>query len=104
MSDDIRLLYKKPLFSLGECIITPGVLAFVEETEFPIMTLLYRHQSGDWGNMRPYAVQKNYYALYHQLRIFSSYEIPIGLDNYETLRVFTEGDRSRTNILLASEQ
>ena len=56
--------------------------------------LLSRHQTGDWGDMRPEDQGLNDQALRTGDRIFSVY----GPDN-DRLWVITEADRSATTIL-----
>lgn len=99
---DLNSLDSKRLFSLGQCLITPGIKALMECTEFPIITLIHRHQSGDWGDLCPEDQQENEFALHNHLRIFSAYQLTF---NNETIKIWiiTEADRSATTVLLPSE-
>lgn len=44
-----RNVGKKPLFSLGQTVATPGALAALEQASVPPHALLWRHVTGDWG-------------------------------------------------------
>ncbi len=40
-----------PLFSLGRILATPAALALMEKQGVAAITLLSRHQHGDWGDI-----------------------------------------------------
>ena len=42
---------KKPLFKLGQVVATANALAFANQYQIDLFTLLKRHHSGDWGNL-----------------------------------------------------
>jgi len=90
----------KALFPLGQCVITPGAQATLDEIGMPPFALLQRHQSGDWGDIDRYDHATNRAAVAQGFRVFSAYEIA-----GEAVRVWviTEADRSCTTILLPEE-
>lgn len=42
--------YPKSLFNLGQVVATPGAFELLNESGINPVTLLRRHQIGDWGN------------------------------------------------------
>ena len=88
----------KPLFKLGRTVATPGALAAMEQAAISPITLLSRHQRGDWGDLDNEDKQSNDQALSLGDRIFSAYQ-------FDTVKfwVITEYDRSATTILLPEE-
>jgi len=87
----------KPL-ALGRTVATPGALQVLCKYEVSPLSLLVRHQSGDWGELCPDDKAANERALTEGSRVFSAY--PLG---EERLWVITESDRSSTSILLPEE-
>src|SRR5262245_33571871 len=92
-------LHKRPLFSLGEIVATPGAIEALVEANQPTLELLIRHVTGDWGDLGAEDIRENEYSLKHGLRIFSSYRLSTGIK----LWLITEHDRSVTTFLLPSE-
>ena len=90
---------KRPLFSLGQTVATPGALEALEQAEENPLAYLQRHVTGDWGDLPEEDVQENQFSLENDLRIFSAYHLPNGAKIW----VITEWDRSVTTILLPSE-
>ncbi|WP_024834028.1 hypothetical protein [Ruminiclostridium josui] len=89
------------MFSLGRIVYTQGVAAKIEDqtlTKLDLLQLIFRHKSGDWGNLCQEDKDTNSYAVKHNERIFSSYII-----NGIKLYVITEWDRSITTVLLPQE-
>jgi hypothetical protein len=86
-------------FSLGRILITPGVLAALEETEESPWGFLRRHVSGDWGEVCTEDREENEFALGKPLRLFSVYLLRDG----QKIWIITEADRSVTTLLLPSE-
>ncbi|MDD1627165.1 MAG: hypothetical protein LUQ26_06780 [Methylococcaceae bacterium] len=88
----------KPLFALGRTVATPGALAAMEQAAISPITLLSRHQRGDWGDLDKEDKQSNDQALSLGDRIFSAYK-------FDTVKfwVITECDRSATTILLPED-
>ncbi len=90
---------RRPLFSLGDVVVTPGALAaFVIAKEY-ITPYLGRHQHGTWGDLSPEDVRANEQALKHGLRLLSAYHLR---DNTK-IWIWTEADRSATTVMLPSE-
>jgi hypothetical protein len=87
-----------PLFPLGECRITPGALQVLADADVRPLTLLRRHQRGDWGDVGPEDAAENEYSVPRGLRIISWYTVAD-----ERLMVLTEADRSATTILRTDE-
>lgn len=88
----------KPLFALGRTLATPGAMLVMNSLEISPLSLLSRHQRGDWGNLDKEDRQANDEALTLGDRIFSAYQ-------FDTVKfwVITEADRSATTILLPEE-
>src|SRR5215218_9861410 len=62
-------------FSLGRVVATPGALEMLEEQGENPLFYLYRHHSGDWGELDNYDHKENELALKHGWRIVSSYAV-----------------------------
>lgn len=88
----------KPLFNLGQTVATPGAMDAMQAANVDPITLLIRHQNGDWGDLCNEDKQANSDALKHGSRLLSSY-----LFGAVKLWIITESDRSVTTILLPSE-
>lgn len=85
------------LFPLGRIVATPGALEVLENNGGIAQghELLYRHQTGDFGDLPEEDIATNHRALRVGARIFSNYILESG----EKLYVITEHDRSITTIL-----
>lgn len=84
-------------FELGTVRMTPGVTEAVNAKERA--EALYRHSTGDWGEV-PYSDhQENELSLREGYRLFSVYRTEDGV----TFWVITEADRSSTMMLLPEE-
>ena len=90
---------KKALFPLGQIVATPAAIDALEQTGKSPAPLLYRHQTGDWGDCGKEDAQTNDEALQNGDRIFSVYQ----LDARTKVWIITELDRSATTILLSSD-
>lgn len=88
----------RPLFGLGKTLATPGALEAMQARNISPLTLLSRHQSGDWGDLDEDDKTENDLAVNEGLRVFSSYSF-----GSVKLWVITEADRSATTILLPEE-
>jgi hypothetical protein len=62
------------------------------------LSLLARHQAGDWGTVPPQDAAENERSLARGFRIISSYAV-----SEERVWIITEADRSATTLLLPSE-
>lgn len=91
--------YARPLFSLGQCVATPGALAALDEAGQTPAEFLNRHVRGDWGAIDPADKGLNEQAIRDGDRIFSVYVTAKGVK----LWVITEADRASTCILLPDE-
>ena len=88
----------KPLFVLGQTLTTPGALVVMQGMDISPISILSRHQCGDWGDMDQDDKDANNLAVNVESRIFSAYKFDTIL-----LWVITEADRSSTTILLPEE-
>jgi hypothetical protein len=89
----------RPLFSLGQCVATPGALAALEDAGQMPAHFLTRHAHGDWGEIHADDEGSNEQALKDGARIFSVYQTSKGVKVW----VITEADRASTCILLPDE-
>jgi len=86
-------------FLLGQIVATPGALAAFEDARDNPMPYLYRHVSGDWGEVSPVDAAENELSLREGFRTISAYTINEGVKIW----IITEADRSSTTILLPEE-
>jgi len=89
----------KPLFELGQILITPGAEEVLEGLPETTRALLTRHVTGDWSEMNEHDRMENKFSIDKYLRIFSAYT----LADETRLWIITEADRSATTILLPEE-
>lgn len=89
---------RQRLFALGQVVSTPNALAFAEKHQTDLLQLLYRHQTGDWGDLEDEDKESNEEALINDTRIFSSYSIA-----EDKIWIITEADRSFTTLLMPSD-
>ncbi len=88
-------------FELGETVATSGAVDLLSrggDWRANGALYLWRHASGDWGDVPPADARENQRSLKHGLRVLSSYE-----HEGERLWIITEADRSSTCLLLPSE-
>ncbi|HTC49944.1 MAG TPA: hypothetical protein VK722_21655 [Candidatus Aquilonibacter sp.] len=88
-----------PLFSLGQVVTTPGVLALLEANGMDPLAFLIRHVCGDWGDLDEDDRKENELSVREGFRILSSYNLPNG----KRFWIITEADRSATTFLLPDE-
>ena len=86
-------------FRLGQMVATPGALAAMERNQTQPLTLLARHQAGEWGDLDSEDVAENEYSLERGLRLPSGYTLLDGT----RIWIINEADRSSTCILLPDE-
>jgi len=91
--------FSRPLFLLGQCVVTPAALTAMEEAGQTPADFLARHIHGDWGEVHPGDRGRNEQALKDGARIFSVYTTAKGAKVW----VITEADRASTCILLPDE-
>lgn len=88
-----------PKFSLGLVVATPGALRALEGSGETAFDFLYRHASGDWGELDQHDRRDNEFALREGLRLLSACTLKSG----EKIWIITEADRSVTTLLLPEE-
>jgi len=88
-----------PLFALGRVVMTPGAMAAFEASGDDPLVFLFRHASGDWGELDENDVRENELSVQHGRRVLSAYT----LKNGTKIWCITEADRSITCMLLPSE-
>ncbi len=90
-------------FPLGRLVMTSGVACLVTSNAAFVKFCtdsLYRHRSGDWGDLSEEDKSENELALKEgNLRIFSAYE----KEGLPTIWIITEADRSATTTLFPEE-
>ncbi|WP_233238839.1 hypothetical protein [Bordetella sp. LUAb4] len=86
------------IFSLGRVVATPMAIRLLQERDTGALSLLLRHQCGDWGKVHPEDGAANDTAIVYGGRILSCYDI-VG----ERIWIITEADRSVTTLLLPEE-
>ena len=89
----------RPRFRLGQVVSTPGALQALEEAEQNPLELLFRHATGDWGDLGEEDRAENELSVEQGYRILSAYK----LNNGVRVWVITEWDRSVTTLLLPDE-
>ena|SRR3712207_6312921 len=90
---------RRPLFSLGEVVITPGALAAFVAAGAYITPYLAQHQQGRWGTLDPEDIRANEHTLKVGARLFSAYHLSDGT----IIWMITESDRSSTCVLLPDD-
>ena len=90
---------KKPLFSLGRVVSTPGALEEMAKANTNGMMLLLRHVTGDWGEVCEEDARENELSVEKGFRILSAYTLSTGVKIW----ILTEADRSSTCLLLPEE-
>ena len=89
----------KPLFTLGQVVATPGVLAALKKAGQQPGAFLTRHVSGDWGDVPPEDIEGKRLFTPAGFRLLSAYHTSAE----DKLWVITEADCSSTCILLPEE-
>ncbi|UJB63283.1 type I restriction endonuclease subunit M [Acidovorax sp. YS12] len=90
---------RRPLFPLGQVLITPGALDMLEALALAPLPFVLRHVSGDWGELCDEDKASNAAALTYGSRVLSAYDIA---PNHR-LWIITEADRRSTTLLLPEE-
>lgn len=90
---------RKPLFSLGQIVATPGALEALEQAGQTPLEFLTRHVRGDWGDVCEEDAEANEDALRNNERLLSIYKTKLGVKLY----CISEWDRSLTTLLCVSE-
>ena len=71
------LLNVRPRFGLGRILATPGALALIAQRRAPVLTLIARHVSGDWGDVPTLIALSNNEALRKGGELMSFYTLTI---------------------------
>ena len=85
----------KPLFPLGQIVVTPGAINALTRANQKPQDFLVRHVNGNWGELSKEDQAENDYSLQHGFRLLSSYRTATG----EQLWLVTEADRTITLLL-----
>ena len=87
----------KAKFPLGEVVATSNALESL--TPIDILSALFRHHTGDWGDVDEHDRQQNEFALQNGLRLMSVYHSEKGVKFY----IVTEASREITTVLLPED-
>ena len=95
---------KRPLFSPGKVVATPGALEALQQANQSVWVFLARHLAGDWGEVDAHDKAANHEALKDGSRLLSAYTLNTGT----TIWLVTEaqgdnGNRAATTALLPEE-
>jgi hypothetical protein len=88
-----------PRFRLGLYCVTPEAAQVIEESGQEPTDFFSRHIRGDWGNVSAEECARNDAAITSGERLRSVYKTLLG----KTIWIVTEGDRSKTTVMLAEE-
>ena len=94
-----RYLFPGQLFPLGSVTVTDRAKEILAANEVPPLTLLKRHATGDWGDIRENDKKENDLNLPIGRRITSGYRLELGV----RLWITTEPDRSATTIYAVAD-
>jgi hypothetical protein len=89
----------KPLFPLGQIVVTTQCLAEIEAAGQTPMEFIQQHATGQWGLVCEDDQQANEDALRSNERLLSVYKTKLGGKLY----CITEWDRSVTTLLCSDE-
>jgi hypothetical protein len=84
----------KPLFHPGRLLVTPAAMAALRTNGVPVICVMLRHISGDWGSISEDDKRENDLSINAGLRLLSVYRLP----DQARMLVITEWDRSHTTI------
>jgi hypothetical protein len=84
-------------FPLGRLVATPNALSQLAIQD--VLAGIIRHQAGDWGDLGQDDRTENDLSLKKGSRLFSIYHARNGVKFW----IITEGDRSRTTVLLPED-
>ena len=90
---------RRPRFSLGQVVATPGALAAADAANDVLMRYVARHVLGEWGDLDATDKRANERALKHGARLLSAYHLRDGTKIW----IWTEADRASTCIMLPEE-
>jgi hypothetical protein len=98
-ADSAKKFKDIPLFPLGQMVMTRGAIAVLQESNELVTKFLWKHQTGDWGEVCEDDKKQNDEDLKNGNRLLSSYKT----QTQKVIWVITEWDRSVTTVLLPSE-
>lgn len=84
----------KPLFHPGRLLVTPVALDALRANGIPLISVMLKHITGDWGNVSDDDRHQNDLSIAAGLRLLSIYRLPDGA----RIIVVTEWDRSSTTV------
>jgi hypothetical protein len=90
---------RKILFNPGLMIMTRGISSLLERNPFSTKHYLFRHLTGDWGDVHINTWSANNRAIKNGDQILSFYDVLAG----RTIAILTNADRSNTTIMLPEE-
>ena len=90
---------RRPLFSLGMVVATPGAIDAADAANDVLMRYVARHVVGEWGDLDVADKRANEQALKSGARLLSAYHLSDGTKIW----IWTEADRSTTCVMLPSE-
>ena len=68
-----------PFFELGRVVATPGALEALRPAEMDAHELLWRHVTGDWGDVGADDAHENELSVREGFRILTSYRLASGV-------------------------
>jgi hypothetical protein len=95
---------RKPLFELGQIVVTPAAMKAIDESGEEVAEYLTRHAFGDWGSVFNEERERNDAAVRKGGPIVSEYRAGNGIKiRVVTAEVDSSGHRATTTILLPVE-
>ncbi len=95
------------VFSLGNCIMTPGIQSLIERYAFNPQEFLKRHEACDWHELSQHDRDLNVEAVRTGEQVFSKYTFAPSSNTNIEVYVITDpsedGAHNTTTILLANE-
>ena len=92
-------------FPLGRIVVTPGVAELVFLHRLDPFPYLWRHESGDWGDLDADDRNVNEEALRKDFRLLSAFttEVAYQSGDFAQLWIITDAERVSTTLLLPEE-
>lgn len=94
-----ELRAKPRLFGLGRVFATPAAAAAMTAAGFDPLVLMWRHATGDFGDVQQEDIDANHTSIADGSRIYSRYLVGLDL----AVWLVTEWDRSASEFSLESE-
>ena len=85
----------QPLFPLGQVLYTLGAVEALREANQNPDELLYRHVTGDWGDLPEEDKERSDTAVEQGLAVMSAYDLETGA----TIWVLTSANRFQTTVM-----